>query len=174
LAERYNRHKHRLYNPPMAKTKPKNPSSTIALNKRARHDYHLEERFEAGLALEGWEVKALREGKGQLVDSYVLIKDGEAFLLGANITPLPSASSHVIPDPQRTRKLLLHAKEISKIYVATQQKGYTCVATALYWKGQRVKCEVALAKGKKQHDKRADVKAREWSRQRERILKDAG
>ena len=158
----------------MAKTKPKSTSSTIALNKRARHDYHLEERFEAGLALEGWEVKALREGKGQLVDSYVLIKDGEAFLLGANITPLPSASSHVIPDPQRTRKLLLHAKEISKIYVATQQKGYTCVATALYWKGQRVKCEVALAKGKKQHDKRADVKAREWSRQRERILKDAG
>ncbi|NBC22762.1 MAG: SsrA-binding protein SmpB [Gammaproteobacteria bacterium] len=158
----------------MAKTKPKSTSSTIALNKRARHDYHLEERFEAGLALEGWEVKALREGKGQLVDSYVLIKDGEAFLLGANITPLPSASSHVIPDPQRTRKLLLHASEISKIYVATQQKGYTCVATALYWKGQRVKCEVALAKGKKQHDKRADVKAREWSRQRERILKDAG
>jgi len=158
----------------MAKNKPKSTSSTIALNKRARHDYHLEERFEAGLALEGWEVKALREGKGQLVDSYVLIKEGEAFLLGANITPLPSASSHVIPDPQRTRKLLLHAKEISRIYVATQQKGYTCVATALYWKGQRVKCEVALAKGKKQHDKRADVKAREWSRQRERILKDAG
>jgi len=158
----------------MAKNKPKSTSSTIALNKRARHDYHLEERFEAGLALEGWEVKALREGKGQLVDSYVLIKEGEAFLLGANITPLPSASSHVIPDPQRTRKLLLHAKEISRIYVATQQKGYTCVATALYWKAQRVKCEVALAKGKKQHDKRADVKAREWSRQRERILKDAG
>ena len=158
----------------MAKSKAKKPSPTIALNKRAKRDYHLEERFEAGLALEGWEVKALREGKAQLVDSYVLIKDGEAWLLGANITPLPSASTHVVPDPQRTRKLLLHASEISKIYVATQQKGYTCVATALYWKGQRVKCEVALAKGKKQHDKRADVKAREWSRQKERILKSTG
>ncbi len=155
----------------MAKTKPKSTSSTIALNKRARHDYQLEERFEAGLALEGWEVKALRDGKAQLVDSYVLIKDGEAWLLGANITPLPSASTHVIPDPQRTRKLLLHASEISKIYVATRQKGYACIATALYWKGQRVKCEIALGKGKKQHDKRADVKAREWSRQRERLLK---
>ncbi len=158
----------------MAKTKAKKPSPTIALNKRAKRDYQLEERFEAGLALEGWEVKALREGKAQLVDSYVLIKDGEAWLLGANITPLPSASTHVVPDPQRTRKLLLHASEISKIYVATQQKGFTCVATALYWKGQRVKCEVALAKGKKQHDKRADVKAREWSRQKERILKSTG
>lgn len=149
-------------------------SATIAQNKRARHDYQLEERFEAGLALEGWEVKALREGKAQLVDSYVLIKDGEAWLLGANISPLPSASTHVVADPQRTRKLLLHAREISRIYVATQQKGYTCVATALYWKGPRVKCEVALARGKKQHDKRADAKAREWSRQRERIMKSTG
>lgn len=160
--------------PKSPKTKGKSPSTTIALNKRVRHDYHLEERFEAGLALEGWEVKSLREGRAQLVDSYVLIRDGEAWLLGANITPLASASSHVVPDPQRTRKLLLHAREISRIYVATQQKGYTCVATALYWKGQRVKCEIALAKGKKQHDKRADVKAREWSRQRERILKNTG
>ncbi|MEQ8861633.1 MAG: SsrA-binding protein SmpB [Pseudomonadales bacterium] len=156
------------------KSRGKNPSSTIALNKRARHEYALEERFEAGLALEGWEVKALREGRGQLVDSYVLIKGGEAWLLGASITPLNSASTHVVADPQRTRKLLLHASEISKIYVATQQKGYACVATALYWKGQRVKCEVALAKGKKQHDKRATLKEREWNRQRERILKDAG
>jgi SsrA-binding protein len=119
-------------------------------------------------------VKSLREGKVQLVDSYVLLKDGEAWLLGANITPLPSASTHVVADPQRTRKLLLHAKEIAKIHVATQQKGYTCIATALYWKGPRVKCEVALAKGKKQHDKRATEKAREWSRQKERILKQAG
>jgi len=158
----------------MAKSKPKAASSTIALNKRARHDYLLEERFEAGLALQGWEVKSLREGKAQLVDSYVLIKDGEAWLLGANITPLASASSHVVPDPQRTRKLLLHAREIHRIYVATQQKGFTCVATALYWKGQRVKCEVALAKGKKQHDKRATEKAREWQRQKERIMKETG
>ncbi len=158
----------------MARSKSRKPSSTIALNKRARHDYALEERFEAGLALEGWEVKALREGKAQLVDSYVLIKDGEAWLLGATITPLTSASTHVVADPQRTRKLLLHANEIARIFVATRQKGYACIATALYWKGQRVKCEVALAKGKKQHDKRATVKDREWSRQRERILKDAG
>ncbi|MDZ7668953.1 MAG: SsrA-binding protein SmpB [Gammaproteobacteria bacterium] len=158
----------------MTKSKPKAASSTIALNKRARHDYLLEEKFEAGLALEGWEVKSLRQGKAQLVDSYVLIKDGEAWLLGANITPLASASSHVVPDPQRTRKLLLHAREIHRIYVATQQKGFTCVATALYWKGQRVKCEVALAKGKKQHDKRATEKAREWQRQKERIMKQTG
>lgn len=158
----------------MAKTTARSGTGTIALNKRARHDFHLEERFEAGLALEGWEVKSLREGKAQLVDSYVLIKDGEAWLLGANITPLASASTHIVPDPQRTRKLLLHAREIARIYVATRQKGYTCIATALYWKGQRVKCEVALAKGKKQHDKRATEKAREWSRQKERILKQAG
>ncbi len=171
MAQRYNRHKLPPYNPRMAKTKAKNDSPTIALNKRARHDYALEERFEAGLALEGWEVKSLRAGKAQLVDSYVLIKDGEAWLLGANISPLASASTHVVPDPQRTRKLLLHAREIAKILAATQQKGYTCVATALYWKGNKVKCEVALAKGKKQHDKRATEKAREWNRQKERLLK---
>jgi SsrA-binding protein len=174
LAQRYNRHKHHPYNPGMAKTANKPGSTTIALNKRARHDYQLEERFEAGIVLEGWEVKSLREGKAQLVDSYVLIKDGEAWLLGANITPLPSASTHVVPDPQRTRKLLRHTREIAKIYVATQQKGYTCVTTALYWKGPRAKCEVALAKGKKQHDKRATEKAREWKRQKERVLKQAG
>jgi SsrA-binding protein len=155
----------------MAKTKSKTPAATIALNKRARHDYHLEQRFEAGLVLEGWEVKSVRDGKAQLVDSYVLVRGGEAWLLGANITPLSSASTHVVADPQRTRKLLLHAKQISEIYVATQQKGYTCIATALYWKGPRIKCELALAKGKKQHDKRASEKAREWSRQKERILK---
>ncbi len=158
----------------MAKSPNRNTSPTIAVNRRARHDYHLEERIEAGLVLEGWEVKSLREGKAQLVDSYVLIKDGEAWLLGAMITPLASASSHVVPDPQRTRKLLLHAREISRIYVATQQKGYTCIATALYWKGNKVKCEVALAKGKKQHDKRAAVKEREWSRQKDRLLKQTG
>ncbi|HEX7037823.1 MAG TPA: SsrA-binding protein SmpB [Pseudomonadales bacterium] len=157
----------------MSKVKRKTPPGTIAVNRRARHDYHLEERFEAGIALEGWEVKSLREGKVQLVDSYVLIKDGEAWLLGANITPLPSASTHVVPDPQRTRKLLLHAREIAQIHAATQQKGYTCIATALYWKGPRVKCELALAKGKKQHDKRATEKAREWNRQKERLLRQA-
>jgi SsrA-binding protein len=158
----------------MTNARNKPTSATIALNKRGRHDYHLEDRFEAGLVLEGWEVKSLRDGRVQLVDSYVLVKDGEAWLLGAHITPLASASTHVVADPLRTRKLLLHAREIARIHVATQQKGYTCIATALYWKGPRVKCEVALAKGKQQHDKRATEKAREWSRQKERILKQAG
>lgn len=148
---------------------------TIALNKRARHDYQIEERFEAGLVLEGWEVKSLRAGKAQLVDSYVLVREGEAWLLGANFSPLPSTSTHVVADPQRTRKLLLNAKEIARIFVATRQKGYACVATALYWKNNRVKCEIALAKGKKQHDKRASEKDRDWKRQQQRLLKqDAG
>jgi len=146
-------------------------NSTIALNKRARHDYVLEERFEAGVALEGWEVKAIRAGKAQLTDSYVLLRNGEAWLLGASITPLPSASTHVVPDPQRTRKLLLHARELSKLFSATSQKGYACIATALYWKGNKVKCEIALAKGKKLHDKRATQRDRDWARQKERLLK---
>lgn len=148
-------------------------SGTIALNKRARHDYHLEERVEAGLALEGWEVKSLRAGKAQLVDSYVLFKDGEAFLLGALITPLPSASTHLVTDATRTRKLLLNRRELDRLAGAVQQKGYTCVATALYWKRQRVKCEIALAKGKAQHDKRETEKARDWQRQKQRILRHA-
>ena len=158
----------------MASKKGKAPTGTIALNKRARHDYLLEDRFEAGIALEGWEVKSLRAGKGQLVDSYVLVRNGEAWLLGANITPLASASTHVVADPQRTRKLLLHAKQIARIYAATQQKGFTCVATALYWKGNRVKCEIALGKGKKLHDKRASSRDRDWNRQKERLMKQTG
>jgi SsrA-binding protein len=157
----------------MAKQSGKPTSSTIARNKRAKFDYTLGERFEAGLALEGWEVKSLREGKVQLVDSYVLIKGGEAWLLGANITPLPSASTHVHADPTRTRKLLLHAKEIAKIFAATQQKGFTCVATALYWKGHRIKCDIALAKGKETHDKRATERERDWKRDKQRILKQS-
>ncbi|MCZ6459936.1 MAG: SsrA-binding protein SmpB [Gammaproteobacteria bacterium] len=149
----------------------KSRSGTIALNKRATHDYLLEDRFEAGLVLEGWEVKAIRGGKAQLVDSYVLLRDGEAWLLGANITPLSSASTHVIADPQRTRKLLLHARELARIFAATQQKGFTCIATAMYWKGNKVKCEIALGKGKKLHDKRASQRDRDWNRQKQRILK---
>ncbi len=155
----------------MNKKASKSPSTTIALNKRARHDYHLEQRFEAGVALQGWEVKSIRAGKAQLVDSYVLLRDGEAWLLGATITPLASASTHVVADPQRTRKLLLHAKEIAQLFSATAQKGYACVATALYWKGNKVKCEIALAKGKKQHDKRASERDRDWQRQKQRLLK---
>ncbi len=155
----------------MAKKKSNsNNSSTIALNKRARHDYHLTDKFEAGVALTGWEVKSLRVGKGQLTDSYVLLKDGEAWLLGAHIEPLKSASTHVIADPIRTRKLLLNRRELAKLFAATTQKGYTCVATALYWKKHLVKCEIALAKGKKEFDKRATEKERDWNREKRRVM----
>ena len=146
-------------------------SATIARNRRASYDYALTERFEAGLVLEGWEVKAIRAGNAQLVDSYVLLRDGEAWLLGANIAPLPSASSHVVADPQRTRKLLLHSRELARIFTATQAKGFSCVATAMYWKHNRVKCEIALGKGKKQHDKRAAVRDRDWQRQKAQLHK---
>jgi SsrA-binding protein len=143
----------------------------IVQNRKARHDYTLEEKFEAGIVLEGWEVKSLRAGKVQLVDSFVMIRDGEAWLHGATITPLSSASTHVIADPKRLRKLLLHEKELASLFTATHQKGYTCVATALYWKGNRIKCEIALAKGKKQHDKRASEKERDWKKEQGRYLK---
>ncbi|WP_111494343.1 MULTISPECIES: SsrA-binding protein SmpB [Marinobacter] len=157
----------------MSKKKPGKPtSSTIALNKKAKHEYHIEERFEAGLALQGWEVKSLRAGKAQLVDAYVLLKGGEAFLLGAHITPLNTASTHVICDPIRTRKLLLHAKEIAKLIGVTQQQGHTCIPLALYWKKNMVKCEIALVKGKKQYDKRQTEKERDWNRQKQRILRE--
>lgn len=157
----------------MSKSPKKAGGSTIALNRRAKFDYHLEDRFEAGLALQGWEVKALRAGKVQLVDSHVFVQDGEAFLLNANITPLKEASTHEINTPTRNRKLLLHRKEIARIFGAVSAKGYTCIATALYWKGPLVKCEVALAKGKKQHDKRQDQKEKDWQRDKQRILKSA-
>ncbi|TNF06883.1 MAG: SsrA-binding protein SmpB [Gammaproteobacteria bacterium] len=153
------------------KPQQKKQSSTIALNKRARHEYQLEEKFEAGLVLKGWEVKSLRAGKVQLTDSYVLLKDGEAFLLGAHITPLPTASTHFVTDPSRTRKLLLNQRELSRLFNGVNQKGYTCVATALYWKKHLVKCEIALAKGKKEHDKRQTEKNRDWERQKQRIMR---
>ncbi|HET7371147.1 MAG TPA: SsrA-binding protein SmpB [Gammaproteobacteria bacterium] len=146
-------------------------SSTIALNKKARHDYFIEERTEAGLALEGWEVKSLRAAKGQLNEAYVLVKDGEAYLFGAHITPLPTASTHIQPDSSRTRKLLLHRRELDHLIGAVERKGYTLVPLALYWKRGRAKLEVGLAKGKKQHDKRATEKARDWQRQKQRLLK---
>lgn len=149
------------------------PSSTIALNKKARHDFSLEDRFEAGLVLEGWEVKALRAGRIQLRDSYVLVKNEEAFLLGALITPLPTASTHIQPDPTRTRKLLLHREELSKLIGATERKGYTVVPTAMYWRKGRAKLEVALAKGKKEHDKRDVERQRDWRREQQRLVKSA-
>ena len=160
------------YNLAMAKNAKRGGSNTIALNRRAKFDYQLEKTFEAGVVLEGWEVKSIRANQAQLSDSYVLVRDGEAWLLGSQISPLSSASTHVSPDPQRTRKLLLNAKEIAEIFRATQAKGSTCVAMALYWKGPRVKCEVALGKGKKQHDKRSTEKERDWQRQKQRLMKN--
>ncbi|TVZ40247.1 SsrA-binding protein [Alteromonadaceae bacterium 2753L.S.0a.02] len=155
----------------MAKKKQQS-SNTIALNKKARHDYFIEERFEAGVALAGWEVKALRAGKGQLTDSYVIFKNGEAWLLGAQIQPLPQASTHFVTDPTRTRKLLLNRREINKLVEATEQKGHTVVATALYWKRHLVKCEVAMAKGKQLHDKRQTEKERDWNKQKQRVMQE--
>jgi SsrA-binding protein len=156
-----------------AKKKAKTSSgSTIALNKKARHEFTLEERLEAGLALEGWEVKSLRAGKIQLVDSYILLKGGEAFLFGALITPLPTASTHIRPDPTRTRKLLLHRDEIDKLIGAVERKGYSLIPTAMYWRKGRAKLEIALAKGKKEHDKRAATKDRDWQRDKQRIMKN--
>jgi len=154
-----------------AKTKKQSESNTIALNKKSRHDFILGERYEAGLALEGWEVKSLRAGRVQLRDSYVIIKDGEAWLLGALITPLPTASTHIQPDPQRTRKLLLHREELNKLIGAVERKGYALIPTAMYWKRGRAKLEVALAKGKQAHDKRASERERDWSREKQRLLK---
>lgn len=154
----------------MAK-KPKPKSNTISLNKRARFDYLLHDKFEAGMVLEGWEVKSLREGKCQLLDTYILLKKGEAFLLGCTITPMASASSHIETEPMRLRKLLLHKKEIARLIGAVQQKGQTCIPVALYWKDNKVKLEIALATGKKEHDKRATSKDRDWSRDKSRIMK---
>jgi SsrA-binding protein len=153
------------------KTRQKNSSSTIALNKKARHDYFIEDRFEAGLALQGWEVKSLREGRAQLSESYILIKNNEAWLLGFHLSPLLSASTHVIPDATRTRKLLLHRRELDKLTGAVERKGYTLVPLALYWKKGLAKLEIALARGKQSHDKRAAEKDREWSLSKQRLLR---
>ena len=146
-------------------------TKTIALNKRARFEYFIEERFEAGLALEGWEVKSLRDGRVNFGDSYVLLKNGEAFLFGCQISPLPTVSTHVVPDPLRTRKLLLHRREIDTLTGAVERKGKTLVPTAMYWSKGKAKVEVGLATGKKQHDKRVVVKDRDWEREKGRIMK---
>ena len=140
-------------------------------NKKARHDYFIEDTFEAGVALQGWEVKSLRAKKSQLTDTYVLIQNGEAFLLGCHITPLEAASTHVVADPTRTKKLLLHRKELARLFSATQQKGYTCVCTKLYWKSHLVKAQIALAKGKQAHDKRATLKDRQWNIDKQRLVR---
>lgn len=153
----------------MSSTKAKT-NSTIAQNRRARHDYFIEEKFEAGMALQGWEVKSLRAGKMSLSDSYVIFKNNEAFLFGSQVVPLLSASTHVIPEASRTRKLLLSRRQIEMLMGAVNQKGYSCVPLSCYWKGPLVKCEIALVKGKQQHDKRATEKERDWSREKQRIM----
>lgn len=144
---------------------------TIALNRKAHHDYSFEQRFEAGLVLQGWELKSLRAGKGQISDSYVLIRKGEAFVIGSQITPLISASTHVHADPTRTRKLLLHKKEINSLIGLTERKGYTLIPLSLYWKTGRAKMEIALAKGKKEYDKRSTEKDRDWQKEKQRLFK---
>lgn len=151
----------------------KSESNTIVLNKKARHDFTLGDRFEAGLMLQGWEVKSLRAKKVQIRDSYVFIKNGEAWLSSMVITPLDTASTHIHPEPQRIRKLLLHRDEITKLISAVERKGFTMVATAMYWKKGRAKLEIALAKGKKEHDKRASEKDRDWKREKARMLKSS-
>ncbi len=146
-------------------------ADTIALNRRARHEFFIDERYEAGLALLGWEVKSLRAGRLQLAEGYVLLKDDEAFLLGSHIAPLNSASTHVLADPTRTRKLLLRRRQIDHLVGAVERKGYTLIPLAMYWKDGRAKLEIGLARGKKQHDKRASEKDRDWQREKGRALR---
>ena len=153
----------------MAKKDEKNPS--IAQNRKARFDFFIEERVEAGLALHGWEVKSMRAGKAQLVDAYVILRSGEAWLLGSHITPLNTASTHVDANPTRIRKLLLNRREIDRFTGLVERKGYTLVALELYWSKNRVKLAVGLARGKKQHDKRATEKNRDWERDKARVLR---
>ena len=155
----------------MATKKKQDPSSRIADNKKAAYNYFFEERFEAGIVLEGWEVKSLREGKVQLTDGYVVIRNGELFVIGLQINPLNSASSHITPDAVRTKKLLLHKEEIRRLIGKIEQKGYTLVPLNLHWKAGKVKCEIALAKGKAEHDKRDTIKDREGKREVERAMK---
>ena len=146
-------------------------SSRIADNKKAAFNYFFEERFEAGIVLEGWEVKSLREGKVQLTDGYVVIRNGELFIIGLQINPLGTASTHISPDKQRTKKLLMHKEEIKRLTGKVEQKGYTLVPINLHWKNNKVKCEVALAKGKAEHDKRNTIKDREGKREVDRAMK---
>ncbi len=143
----------------------------IAVNRRARHDYFIEERLEAGIAMQGWEVKSLRAGRVQLQEAYVLLKSDEAWLFGAHIAPLPTTSTHVLPDPTRSRKLLLHRRQIDGLVGAVERKGRTIVPLSMYWVKGRAKLEIGLARGKKEHDKRADTRDREWQRERARAMK---
>lgn len=146
---------------------------SIIQNKKAFHDFFIEERYEAGIVLEGWEVKAIRAGRSNLKESYVLLRNGEVFLLGCHISPLPTASTHVLPDPTRTRKLLLKEEEIRKLIGKVERAGYTLVPIDLHYVRGRIKIEIGLAKGKKQHDKRATEKDKEWQREKQRLIRDS-
>ncbi|BAN68988.1 SsrA-binding protein SmpB [endosymbiont of unidentified scaly snail isolate Monju] len=156
-----------------SKKQKKDTGSLIAVNKKARHDFEIGETWEAGLALQGWEVKSLRDKRVNLNDTYVMIQHGEAWLVGAHITPLASASTHVRPEPTRARKLLLHRYELNKLIGQVERKGFTLVPLRLYWKKDRAKLEIGLGKGKKLHDKRADIKERDWAREKARRFKHA-
>jgi SsrA-binding protein len=153
------------------KAKGGDANKTISLNKRARHEYHLEERYEAGLALQGWEVKAIRAGRGNMTDAYAYVRNGEIFLIGAQITPLIQASTHVVPEDRRQRKLLLHRREIDNLIGRVERDGYTIVPTAMYWSKNKIKLEVALAKGKQDHDKRNAAKDRDWAVEKQRAMR---
>ncbi|HEU4652366.1 MAG TPA: SsrA-binding protein SmpB [Steroidobacteraceae bacterium] len=155
----------------MSKPKHTNESASIAENRKARHDYFIEETYEAGLVLQGWEVKSMRAGRVQLKEGYVFIKNGEAYLFGAHVSALPTASTHVIPDPIRTRKLLLNKSELNGLIGAVERRGYTLVPLELYWKAGKAKLRIGLAKGKKEHDKRATSKDRDWQREKSRLMK---
>src|SRR5512140_1922844 len=145
---------------------------SIVDNKKAYHDYFIEEKFEAGLALEGWEVKSIRAGRAQLKEAYVVVRGGEIVLLGAHVTPLSTASTHVHPDPTRTRKLLMHREEINRLVGKVERAGYTLAPLDLHYKAGRIKLEIGLAKGKKQYDKRATIKEREWAREQQRLVRN--
>lgn len=156
----------------MSKQNGKDSGASIARNKKAFHDYLIEAKYEAGLALEGWEVKSLREARVQLKESYVIVRNGEVFLFGCHISPLASASTHVKPDPTRSRKLLLHKDEIARLIGSVEREGYTLIPLSMYWKRGRIKVEIGLGKGKKAHDKRAASKDRDWAREKQRLLRD--
>jgi len=147
---------------------------SIVENRKAFHDYFIEQKLEAGIALAGWEVKAIRAGRAQIKEAYVIVSNGELFLIGCHISPLISASTHVIPDPTRTRKLLLHAREISRLIGSVEQDGYTLVPLDLHFKNGRIKLEIGLAKGKRQYDKRQDEKEKDWRREQQRLLRTKG
>lgn len=155
----------------MARKSKKKSGGQIADNRRAFFEYFIEEKLEAGIVLQGWEVKSLRSGRGQISEAYIYIREGEVFLIGMHISPLLSASTHVRPDPTQTRKLLLHRREIDRLIGAVDQKGYTLVPLRLYWKGGLCKVEIGLAKGKKAHDKRATIKERDWEREKQRLMR---